>query len=259
MLLPDCESGGTVQVGCVPDGVGGTLGPVFLDTVTSEVWSFEIATATVVRPYAGPIVECSTSTVDVEVVCASTDGRLLAFNTSTGALTELDGSPLVDAATGVACAGSGDRETVTTCLTDGVNQFQRIQMFDVTGAVPVLIGTVWVDNTGAVTPPPVGPITDCALPQLSTIVQEFCALVDGVGYTAGDKVTLTRVIDLADPLAVPLVQSFVNISAGVDQIVYLENNGVPVTGTPPPNTDLAACPDATPCTDCATVPAGSVV
>lgn len=118
-------------------------------------------------------------------------------------------------------------------------------------------------STGVPIRPYVGPWGTCPTgsgePQLATVIAELCAVVDGVGYLTGDKVTLTRIVDLTDPLNPPLVQSFANVSAGVDQIIYLENNGVAVIGTPPPNTDLAACPDAIPCTDCATVPAGSVV
>lgn len=59
-----------------------------------------------------------------EVICASTDGRLILIDTSVvpATLSELDGSPIADGATAVACAGdSGPLVDQTHVLSHGTN------------------------------------------------------------------------------------------------------------------------------------------
>lgn len=116
--------------------------------------------------------------------------------------------------------------------------------------------------TGVPVSPYVGPWGTCPTgptSQLATIVTDFCAVVNGAGYAVGDSVRLTRTIDLADPIGTPNVQLFSNLSAGVDQIIYSEENGVPIFGTYPPDTDFGTCAGPVSCTDCAPVPAGSII
>lgn len=57
--------------------------------------------------------------------CASTDGRLLLLNITTGALTELDGSPILDGAIAVACSGTEVDYELVCASTDG-----RLLKFD---------------------------------------------------------------------------------------------------------------------------------
>ena len=103
--------------------------------------------------------------------------------------------------------------------------------------------------TGVPVSPYVGPWGSCPAgptSQLATIVTDFCAVANGAGYAIGDSVRLTRIIDLADPIGTPRVQGYSNLSAGVDQIIYLEENGVPIFGTTPPNTDFGTCAEPLP-------------
>lgn len=117
------------------------------------------------------------------------------------------------------------------------------------------------NSTGVPVRPYAGPWGPCPADPTSQYItdsQEFCALVDGAGYVAGDRIRLSRIVDAVNPFQTPRVQNYANLSAGIDQIIYLEADGVPVFGTLPPVTDFGECTTAG-CTDCADVPAGSVV
>ena len=103
-----------------------------------------------------------------EVVCASTDGRLILLDASTGNLTELDGSPITDGATAVSCNGGGggsgaDSEILLLCDDRGggnIQRFIRIISVDGVGAITVqdkaldgvtnftVVGTVGQCNDG---------------------------------------------------------------------------------------------------------------
>ena len=114
------------------------------------------------------------------------------------------------------------------------------------------VGPIHMEHNGVTTfgtPPNMsdfGPCPAGPTSQLATIVTDFCAVANGAGYAIGDSVRLTRIIDLADPIGTPRVQLYSNLSAGVDQIIYLEEGGVPIFGTYPPNTDFGTCAEPLP-------------
>lgn len=97
---------------------------------------------------------------DFELVCASTDGRLLLFDATTGVLTEMDGSPVVDGATAVRCETDVEYATTVVCVTDGVANYSRVTVL----AVPVgtVVATLWFSDIGDPIAAPAGPFTPCA-------------------------------------------------------------------------------------------------
>lgn len=93
---------------------------------------------------------------DYEIACASTDGRLLLIkidSVGTVTVTNIDGTPIVDGATPVKCAGA-DYEIVESCWTDDVTQVTRLVIL----AVPAgtVAATVWIDGAGTIIPAPIG-------------------------------------------------------------------------------------------------------
>ena len=95
-----------------------------------------------------------------------------------------------------------------------------------------------------------------AATQYVTSTTTYCALIDGVGYSAGDTITVTYIVD---PTAIPgpaHVTRYLNISTGPGAPFYLNVDGVDLIGVEPNQTDFGQCSG---CTDCADVPAGSVV
>lgn len=115
------------------------------------------------------------------------------------------------------------------------------------------------NSTGVPVSPYVGPWGPCpsgAATQYVTSTTTYCALIDGVGYSAGDTITVTYIVD---PTAIPgpaHVTRYLNISTGPGAPFYLNVDGVDLIGVEPNQTDFGQCSG---CTDCADVPAGSVV
>lgn len=112
---------------CYDGGEDGTLQAfVFHDCEGNATYRDTITNAIVASP---TIIDCPTSGGggggdDYEVVCASTDGRLLLLDLSSipPTLTELDGSAIGDGATAVACAGdSGPLVDQTHVLSHGTD------------------------------------------------------------------------------------------------------------------------------------------
>ena len=92
-----------------------------------------------------------------ELVCASTDNRLLLLNLSTGEITELDGSPVGDGATATDCGV--DRETVEGCG-QNLDGIWKIVSFVNVSDLSDVIGPIYVNPMGAITTNP-GDLTPC--------------------------------------------------------------------------------------------------
>lgn len=111
---------------CYDGGEDGTLQAfVFHDCEGNATYRDTVTNALVASP---TIIDCPTSGGGggggPEVICASTDGRLILIDTSVvpATLSELDGSPIADGATAVACAGdSGPLVDQTHVLSHGTD------------------------------------------------------------------------------------------------------------------------------------------
>ena len=98
------------------------------------------------------------SGADYEIQCASTDGRLLLLRIEGGivTVTNIDGSPIVDGATPVACAGK-DYEIQSDCFREGLTFLTRLAILEMPAGT--VAATVWIDDaTGAVIPAPAAPV-----------------------------------------------------------------------------------------------------
>ncbi len=112
-------------------------------------------------PGAWPVLVPCTAPVsgaDYEIQCASTDGRLLLLRIEGGivTVTNIDGSPIVDGATPVACAGK-DYEIQSDCFREGLTFLTRLTILEMPAGT--VAATVWIDDaTGAVIPAPAAPV-----------------------------------------------------------------------------------------------------
>lgn len=96
---------------------------------------------------------------DIEIVCASTDGRPLAYNAGDNTLTELGGGAIGDGASAVACPDVVDRESITKCMENADGQWQVISYVNTADPNDV-IGPIYCNPQGAVVADP-GDLVAC--------------------------------------------------------------------------------------------------
>lgn len=120
-------------------------------------WTDELGVVTL---GAWPVlVPCAdASDVEYQIACASTDGRLLLIRIEGGivTVTNIDGSPIGDGATPVACAGK-DYEIQSDCFREAFAFLTRLTILEMPAGT--VAATVWIDDaTGAVIPAPAAPV-----------------------------------------------------------------------------------------------------
>jgi hypothetical protein len=120
-------------------------------------WTDELGNTTL---GAWPVLVPCADAADVEyqIACASTDGRLLLIRIEGGivTVTNVDGSPIGDGATPVACAGK-DYEIQSDCFREGLTFLTRLTILEMPAGT--VAATVWIDDaTGAVIPAPAAPV-----------------------------------------------------------------------------------------------------
>jgi len=121
-----------------------------------------------VTPKDGAVfqVEVVNPVADIEIVCASTDGRPLAYNPSTDLLTELGGGEIADGATAVACSGK-DYEPITKCMENADGKWQ-VHSFVNTEDPTDVVGPLFCNPAGVIVEDP-GDLVPCEDPEPKTI------------------------------------------------------------------------------------------
>ena len=189
----------------------------------------------------------SNATVDIEVVCASTDRRPLAYNTGDQTLTELDGSPITDGAVAGPC--DVEYKTVSACFRDSTDpsvEYTRILCFEVGN--PASLSTLWIDNSGSLVPEPAN-IERCDGDQselLQEILSEVSILeqllersvreIECQRKTFSVEQSLIDTDNVIDATASPIdtpINLFPNEGGLVDEIsIRILNNGSDPAGIP---------------------------
>lgn len=103
------------------------------------------------------LLELQKKKYDFEILCASTDNRLIVSKfdkeLGTSVLTELDGTPVLDGATGVKCTNLAfDKEQQLVCV-NGV-QWVKTYIYDVSLNIPELVSVFFIDENDVIQPQP---------------------------------------------------------------------------------------------------------
>lgn len=126
----------------------------------------------------GSVVADPNAITDVELTCASTDGRkiiLRLLGDGSTELTELDGTAIGDGATAVSCdVDDKDIETIETCfqlIANPAVQFRRITFINTSTLITE--ATIWFDSVDITSPPDGATIQPCSSDVESAFVGKF--------------------------------------------------------------------------------------
>lgn len=172
VMIGRCQSGQIcTSIVADPPSITAPPTPVNSDVLIDCEGATEVASVNQVVSIAGSerpinvrvVEQCSAlDGSDYELVCASTDGRVLMINTTSSPpeLVELDGSVVTDSATAVNC--DVEYVTVDKCFendTDPSIKFNRITTYPV--GSPSDAVTIWLDSSGLVIPAP-SDVVECS-------------------------------------------------------------------------------------------------
>ena len=242
---------------------------IFNSTTQAVIYSEVGGVASGTRPPVADLSPCETeepvipntpeNDAEYSAVCSSIDGRellqQLVTNPVTGAITanlvEVDGSPLADASTAVACPDPVDYEVVRTCFEDQSTapptRYQALRYYDVTNP-SVLVFNIVTDNRGAILAPGTVPsgLTPCPSPagsysQLQQCFRMIAPFTTTTGFTnnIGD-IIIRRVNFLNNNVRNVSFQADTNVTQNNSSFFRNLETGA-TAGTQIPNANMIAC------------------